>query len=371
MSRRRTAMLALLAAALALLLVVLFAGGAMLVASSGLVPIRASAGHWAITDFFLHYTMRRSVKLQSFAVQVPPLRDPALLRLGAAHYASGCAACHGAPGEPQSVVVRYQTPKAPLLAPRIAHWDANDLFWIVKHGIKFTAMPAWPSQSRDDELWAIVAFLQRLPALDAQQYREWAYGSAAAPGDAPALRQLQQRPSDPLANCVRCHGRDGLGRDGTAPVLAGQSADYLYTSLDAYAAGRRASGYMQIAAGVLDAAQMRRLAAHFAAMPAPPDAADAADADRVAAGRALARNGVPHRKLPACDGCHGADAVHRNPMYPRLAGQNRAWLAQQLRLLKAGTRGGSDYAALMRKATHRLDEKQIRALAAYYAAGGR
>jgi hypothetical protein len=55
-------------------------------------------------------------------------------------------------------------------------YTPEQLFSIVKHGIKFTGMPAWPVQQRDDEVWAMVAFLRRLPDLDAAGYRRLAYG---------------------------------------------------------------------------------------------------------------------------------------------------------------------------------------------------
>jgi hypothetical protein len=57
------------------------------------------------------------------------------------------------------------TPHLPYLPPVIPARQPDELFYIVKHGIKFTGMPAWPAQQRDDERWAMVAFLRRLPDL--------------------------------------------------------------------------------------------------------------------------------------------------------------------------------------------------------------
>ena len=71
-------------------------------------------------------------------------------------------------------------PAPPVLADVVDDWNSRELFWIVKHGIKYTAMPAWSTQRRDDEVWAMVAFLQQLPRMEAPHYRELALGPLAA-----------------------------------------------------------------------------------------------------------------------------------------------------------------------------------------------
>jgi mono/diheme cytochrome c family protein len=53
-------------------------------------------------------------------------------------------------------------PQPPDLADVVGEWNNAQLFRIVKHGVRFTGMPAWPMQDRDDEVWAMVAFLREL-----------------------------------------------------------------------------------------------------------------------------------------------------------------------------------------------------------------
>ena len=51
-----------------------------LVAASGLIPIKASSGHWAITEWFLKFSMHRSFSMHSLGVEVPPnLNEPDLI----------------------------------------------------------------------------------------------------------------------------------------------------------------------------------------------------------------------------------------------------------------------------------------------------
>jgi cytochrome c553 len=72
-------------------------------------------------------------------------------------------------------------------------------------------------------------------------------------------------------------------------------------------------------------------------------------------------------RIPACTGCHGADALKT---YPRLAGQNRAYMANRLRLWKGGLAPGTDGEAIMAPLARALSERQIEDAAAYFAALG-
>jgi cytochrome c553 len=347
--------------------------GAFVLVSLGLVSVSASSGHWKATGWMLHYAMRRAVSTQSMGIKVPPLDDPALMLKGAGHYETGCVPCHGAPGREQSLIAQQMTPEPPFLPPRIEGWKAQELFWIVKNGVKFTAMPAWPAQQRDDEVWAMVAFLQALPRMSAERYQRLALGEradeAAKPVTPDHLRPLQDPLGPVLANCNRCHAADGGGRgQGAFPRLAGQSEAYLLGTLQAYAEGKRHSGIMQPIAAGLDPLVLQALARHFAELPVVSRTdAPAPTPAALAQGKTLAERGVPERGIPSCVHCHGPKASPRNPMYPSISGQYASYLKQQLELFTSGTRGGSEYAHIMHSAARRLTPEQIRDLADYYA----
>ena len=344
--------------------------GAGVITSAGLVSISASSGHWPVTSWFLHYSMRRAVSTQAIGIETPDnLDDPSLILKGAGHYETGCLACHGAPGREQSLIVRQMTPEPPFLPPRIGHWNDRELFWIVRHGIKFTAMPAWPALNRDDEVWAMVAFLRQLPTMSPERYRELALGEASAPESTGLLRSGADPIAAVLSNCTRCHGADGGGRgSGAFPMLAGQNQAYLVASLQAYANGNRASGVMQPIAASLDDKQKEQLAAHYASMPkASTNRSAEADLQAVARGGELASRGARAGKVPPCIHCHGPSDTTRNPLYPDLAGQYPAYLALQLELFAKGERGGTEYADIMHRAANRLTPQQIHDLAQFYA----
>jgi cytochrome c553 len=354
-------------------LAALAVAGGLLVAWSGLVSVAASSGHWPITAWFLHFTMRQAVETKSPEHPVPvALDDPARVALGAAHYAGGCAPCHGAPGERQRPIALSMTPHPPWLPPVIPTWEPQELFWIVQHGVKYSGMPAWPTQDRPDEVWTVVVFLAQLPSLDAETYRRLAWGPEADGPPVAGTTNMGELGTGPLgqtlANCARCHGRDGAGRAaGGVPVIGGQSLAYLEASLRAYAERHRASGIMQPLAAALAPGQLAALARHYAAepwrggaTPAPP-----ADPDLLARGRAIATDGLPAAGVPPCASCHGPPA--RYPYYPRIAGQDAGYLARQLELFRAGVRGGTAFAHVMHAVADGLTDEAIAVVAAFYA----
>jgi cytochrome c553 len=258
-------------------LLAISAFGGLLVVVLGLVPIAASSGHWPITEWFLHFAMERSVATHSLFTEVPLLDDPALVLKGAAHYHAGCGSCHGTPEQPHPVIAQNMLPPALYLGDEAPEWKPEQLFYVVKHGVKFTGMPAWPARERDDEAWAVVAFLQELPGLDPAEYRRLALGEDHAPAESPPIGWLDGSETSRATlrdTCVRCHGADGLGRGGAFPRLAGQRPAYLQNALEAYARGERASGIMQPIAARLTAEQMRDVAAYYASLdPEPPASA--------------------------------------------------------------------------------------------------
>jgi cytochrome c553 len=350
--------------------------GALMIAAilviSGVLPIKASSGHWRITAAFLDFAKTRSVSTHAWGIEVPPLDDEALVFRGAGHYETACLPCHGGPGHGLPPVMAAMTPPPPELTGRVARWTPEQLFSIVKHGIKFTGMPAWPVQQRDDEAWAMVAFLRRMPRLDTAAYRRLAYPDLIGPSDASSNPPASSSTTPALVVrnvCWRCHGPDGNGRGpGAFPSLAGQRAEYLYVSLRAFADRTRFSGIMSSIAANLDDDSMRAAAAHYAGLP-PRQADRSDDPSALARGAAIAARGLPDRDIPACIECHGPTDRPKNPAYPRLAGQHVRYLTEQLQLLQKRRRGGTANVNLMHVFVDRLQPSEIRDVALYYGSG--
>ena len=234
----------------------------------------------------------------------------------------------------------------------------------MKNGLKYTGMPGWVAIEREDEIWAVVAFLKHLPRLDTDTYRDLALGGIrVSEHSGSELATLESHP-EAFSACARCHGaEEQLPLSDLVPVLHGQPADYLLSALKAYAEGRRRSGIMQPLAADLRDEDMRQLAAYYAGLPPPLEQSPNVDQASIELGRNLALEGSAEHGIPACAACHGVFGAS----YPRLAGQHAAYLTGQLRLRKMGHGPLTDAAAIMAPIAAQLSDQQIDAVAIYFA----
>lgn len=243
---------------------VVVAAGAAAFVWLGFYNVAATSKHLWPTELLLHYAMERSVARHAPVLAVPDLGDPSLVRRGAAHFSSGCAPCHGAPGQLASPIAQQMTPVPPGLYSADRDFTPSQLFWIVEHGVKMTAMPGWPAPERSDEIWAMVAFLEALPHLNPPAYAKLTNNSSGS-----TFLPQQQLPQsagsdfDP-SSCARCHGADGRGEDGVFPALAGLDAAKTVRALDAYRDGSRPSGFMQPVAAMMNDAAIAAAAHYYA-----------------------------------------------------------------------------------------------------------
>lgn len=340
-----------------------------LVISSGLIPIRASSKHWAVTYHLLDYTKRRSVATHTLGGEPLKLEDPALALKGAGHYLGGCQPCHADPAnEGFAKIMQGATPSPPPLKERVVRWEPDELFFIVKHGIKFTGMPAWPTLQRDDEVTAVVAFLTQLPRLDPPALAALYHPQPGTQGAGPiATAPGVATPAAISESCARCHGADGGGRGlGAFPKLAGQKRAYLRQAMEAFASGKRHSGIMEPLAVEVSDDVHAPVADYYAALPfvITDQRPDPAAIER---GRKIAIEGLLERRVPHCAKCHGPAATESRAEYPALAGQYQSYLRLQLQLFHDRRRGGGPYAHLMQEIAPRLESEHMDDLAAFYA----
>jgi mono/diheme cytochrome c family protein len=148
--------------------------GAIAFVHLGIFDVAASTPDNGFVRAVLRRTQHYSVAKRARGITPPAgLDDPKRIAEGLEHYHEMCATCHGAPGVSVSEIGEGLNPEPPELASSDdATEEAGEFFWIIKNGIKMTGMPSFGASHTDDEIWSIVAFLQRMPKLTPEQYQE-------------------------------------------------------------------------------------------------------------------------------------------------------------------------------------------------------
>ena len=344
---------------LAILFVVgVFIAGAAVFVWTGYYNISAKSEHWDFVTEILETVRDQSIRTRSGGIAVPDLDDPEMIALGREHFRGGCASCHGLPGEEPNPIAIAMLPNPPDVRYANERYNASALFWLIDNGIKYTGMPSWPADDRQDEVWPVVAYL-----LDLHRQTKT---PTPIPDSSPDGVAVNDFGFNTLPECSRCHGdADHSPISTLVPDLAGQPAQYIERTLYDYRTGKRPSGYMTPAVYSLSDGEIAELAAYYAAI-APRPAAFEGDKAQIARGGEIALIGVPSEEVPACTSCHG----NGNPQFPRLAGQSKRYLAGQLELWRHGGRDLTAYGEIMSVIAERLTPEQVRDVSAYFASRG-
>ncbi len=144
---------------------------------SGAYNMAATEKHWLITEKIIEWVRVSSIKSRAKDLQAPPIGDKDLLLAGAEHYAAMCIDCHSAPGHEPTELSQGLYPQAPIFYKHEPATDAEDkvehikaYFWVIKNGLKMTAMPAWGRSHDDKTIWAMAIFVDKLKGMTAEQY---------------------------------------------------------------------------------------------------------------------------------------------------------------------------------------------------------
>lgn len=168
-----------------LVLAVAAAVSATVFVYSGVYDIGADAPHTKPVFWAISQLRDRSIAVRAKAISPPKdLGAPAQVASGAMIYGGVCKTCHLAPGMHKTDISAGLYPRP----PQLAYGDTlspGQQFWIIKHGLKMTGMPAWGRSYSDDAIWSLVAFIRKMPDLSPEQYRAAVKGETA-PAGAPA-----------------------------------------------------------------------------------------------------------------------------------------------------------------------------------------
>ena len=149
-------------------------GGAVFI-GSGVYDIGADDHHTKVVLTVIEQLRERSIAARTRRLEVHTIYDPARIAAGAQRYAALCVTCHLAPGITKSDLRPGLYPHPPNLAQEEMLAEPRT-FWIIKHGIKMSAMPAWGKTLDDATIWDLVAFVRKLPEMTPETYAQLSNG---------------------------------------------------------------------------------------------------------------------------------------------------------------------------------------------------
>jgi len=155
----------------ALGVLVALSSAAIIFMYTGWYDVAATTPHGDLATWFMEEVRDRSIAYHGKEIQRSALKDPRWVKAGFREYHAMCRLCHGAPGYPPTEIAQGLNPKPPKLASEeVQRRKEADLYWVVKNGIKMTGMPGFGPTHDEEELWAMVAFVKRIPAIQAKEY---------------------------------------------------------------------------------------------------------------------------------------------------------------------------------------------------------
>ncbi|HWI16020.1 MAG TPA: c-type cytochrome [Burkholderiales bacterium] len=192
---------------------------AALVIAGGLYNVAATEQHFAPVYHAMQATMLSSVRRRARDIVAPP-SSVSSASSGAALYREHCVPCHGAPGIAPRAFALGLNPQPANLVYTARNWSVREVVWVVKHGIRMTGMPAWSYRFSDEEIWAVSAFVKRLPELTPEDYAALPPATSDLPGTGAAVGGGDpRRGADALHQyaCITCHQIPGAV-GATVPV---------------------------------------------------------------------------------------------------------------------------------------------------------
>jgi cytochrome c553 len=145
--------------------------GTGLFIESGIYNIGADDHHTKIVLALIEQLREHSIDVRDRGIELRYVEDLQKIAAGAKRYAALCVGCHLAPGVTKSEIRTGLYPHPPNLAQEDLR-DGRRAFWIVKHGIKMSAMPSWGKTLDDEAIWDVVSFVRKMPDMSPETYQQ-------------------------------------------------------------------------------------------------------------------------------------------------------------------------------------------------------
>jgi mono/diheme cytochrome c family protein len=161
-------------------ILVLLIGGLGL-ALLGFLPTRANSTPPQIEARIAMSALDNSVERHAPRINNPvPPTDENLIE-GLKIYTMNCAACHGGIDRQPSPLQKSFYPPAPSLILQPPDDEEWHIFYVIRTGVRYSAMPAWDKTLSEPDMWKVTAFLTRIDKLPPAVQDYWKNASGAVP----------------------------------------------------------------------------------------------------------------------------------------------------------------------------------------------
>ena len=156
-----------------LVTVVVGAFGAFLYLKMGYLNMRADIAPSSFESTWAMHFLDASVDRRAPEEKSPVEASDANLMEGMKLYKLNCAMCHGAPAHPEKAFGHPFYPPVPQFMEDAPDMAENQNYYIIKHGIRWTGMPAWGSVLNDQQIWTLTTFLSHMEKLPPAVEEKW------------------------------------------------------------------------------------------------------------------------------------------------------------------------------------------------------
>jgi mono/diheme cytochrome c family protein len=153
------------------------AAGAYAYLYLGLADVRSDRASSQLENSIISTAVHASIRRNAPELRSPVPPTDVNLITGGRMYVEQCARCHGAPG------AEHNGEPAPSLHSMAAQFTESQIFWVAKHGIRWTNMPADIQNDSDEELWALAGYVKRNGRLPQHVKEELAKASTVEPAN--------------------------------------------------------------------------------------------------------------------------------------------------------------------------------------------
>jgi thiosulfate dehydrogenase len=145
----------------------------LILALLGLLPVHATATPSELESSVATKSLHASIQRKTSGLKNPLTASDEVLLSGLKMYRYNCAGCHGDYNQPSQWGTKNFYPRVPQFAEGASNLSAEEMFVVVKNGVRYSGMASWNGLISDTEIWPIVTFLSHINSLPPTVEAAW------------------------------------------------------------------------------------------------------------------------------------------------------------------------------------------------------